>query len=372
MRASEASVAVSGLSVAGSLAPGLPIILSLRAEPAFRGSIAGFSHDPLDPPNYDPHLVDRVFLVPYPRQGADQLLTRIEHAHSRHPIDVIIPTLDSELPLYVELRPKLEKLGIRTLLPDATTLDRRSKIGIASLAPRLGLRAPYSRLARSYEDVLAVSREFFLPFVVKGHYYGAVVVPSFDQLAPAVQTVAGAWGYPLVLQEFVPGVEYDTAAVSDSGGKLFGAVPMKKLQLDPRGKAWGGITVDDPQLVRAARLAAAELGWPGPFELEVMRHAETGDPYLLEINPRFPAWIQLTVAAGQNLPWMLLQLACGEDVQPFDGYQVGVMSLRRSVDVACPPGVYEALVMQGEVDHRAPANGRLQPYWVSSVVKEDA
>jgi len=310
--------------------------------------------------------VDRVFLVPYPVQGAAQLMTRIEHAHSRAKIDAVIPTLDSELPLYIELIPHLEKLGIGVVLPDLRTLDMRSKIGIANLAPRLGLRAPYSRLARTYDEVFVVAREFMLPFVVKGHYYGAITIQSFDQLAAAAQTVAGAWGYPLVIQEFVPGVEYDTAALSNREGMLLGAVPMKKLQLDGRGKAWGGITVDDPELVRAARLVAADLRWPGPFEIEVMRHAVSGDPYLLEINPRFPAWVQLTTAAGQNLPFALVRLACGENVEPFAGYQVGVMSLRRSQDFACPSGIYEALVMDGELDLRAPSPSRMQPYFVST------
>jgi carbamoyl-phosphate synthase large subunit len=362
--AADASLAVSGLSVAGTLAPGMPVILSVRSEAAFHGTIAGFSHDPLDPPNYAPDLLDRVFLVPYPRQGAGQLWNRIQHAHARHPIDVIVPTLDSELPLYVELAPRLEEVGIRVVLPTSQALDLRSKIGIATLAPRLGLRGPYSRLARSYDEVVMVAREFLMPFVVKGHYYGAMVVQTWDQLPGIAQTLASAWGYPLVVQEYVPGIEYDTAALSDRQGRLLGAVPMKKLQLDQRGKAWGGITVDDPQLVRAARLAAQELAWAGPFELEVMRHAETGEPYLLEINPRFPAWVQLTASAGQNLPWALVRLACGEPVQPFDGYSAGVMALRRSLDVACPTGVYEALVMEGEVDYRAPVNGRMQPYFV--------
>ena len=98
-----------------------------------------------------------------------------------------------------------------------------------------------------------------------------------------------------------------------------------------------------------------------------MRHSTSGDPYLLEINPRFPAWVQLTAGAGQNLPWALVRLACGEDVKPFDGYQVGVMSLRRSQDVPCPSGIYEALVMDGEVDLRAGSRERLQPYFVSTV-----
>jgi carbamoyl-phosphate synthase large subunit len=366
MKAQSATIAVSGLSVAGTLAPGLPVMLSLRSERQFRGTIVGLSHDPLDPPNYAPDVVDRVFLVPYPGQGGAQLFQRIEHAHSRQAIDALIPTLDSELPLYLEIASRLQALGIGIVLPDAATLGRRSKMNLGALAPRLGLRAPYSRVAYNYNDALTLGREFLLPFMVKGHYYGAIPVHSLDQLPSAATAVAGSWGYPLVLQEYIPGTEYDTAALGDGKGRLLGAVPMKKLQLDGRGKAWGGMTVEDPQLVRAAHLLAAELEWPGPMEIEVMRHFETNEPYLIEVNPRFPAWVQLTAAAGQNLPWALARLACGEKVEPFESYQVGVMSLRRNFDVACPSGIYESLVMDGEVDLRAPSQSRMQPYWFST------
>jgi hypothetical protein len=37
----------------------LPVMLSIKSDPDFHGSIVGLSHDPLDPPNYAPDVVDR-------------------------------------------------------------------------------------------------------------------------------------------------------------------------------------------------------------------------------------------------------------------------------------------------------------------------
>src|SRR5579872_286689 len=108
------------------------------------------------------------------------------------------------------------------------------------------------------------------------------------------------------------------------------------------------------------------LRWPGPLELELMRHATSGQLYLLEINPRFPAWIHLTVSAGQNLPWALVRILLGEDVAPFAGYHAGVMSLRRSIDITCSLGIYESLVIHGEVDHHNLDAELIRPQWVSS------
>ena len=48
--------------------------------------------------------------------------------------------------------------------------------------------------------------------------------------------------------------------------------------------------------------------WRGPLEVEVMRDHH-GDYQLIEINPRFPAWIYLSAGVGRNLPLMLLQLS---------------------------------------------------------------
>jgi len=69
------------------------------------------------------------------------------------------------------------------------------------------------------------------------------------------------------------------------------------------------------------------------MELEFMRSETTGEFYLLEINPRFPAWVYLAVGAGQNLPSAMVRMALGEEVQPFRDYKVGKMFVRCSWDI---------------------------------------
>jgi carbamoyl-phosphate synthase large subunit len=362
----EITVAISGMSVAGTLAPGMPVLRALRSEPQFRGRLVGFSYDPLDPPNYDGELLSHSFLFPFPMYGPQRLLARLTEIHARVPLTAIIPTLDSELANYIQIEPELRALGIATVLPSAEAFNLRAKTELPGIAERTGLRVPHSVAADSLAEALRLSQDFTYPFVVKGNLHGATVVQVGAQLAPAVEEHASRWGYPVVLQEYVRGVEYDVAALGDGVGELLGAVPMKKLQLDDRGKAWGAITVDDPELVAAARSVVKGLRWAGPLELELMRKEGTGEPYLIELNPRFPAWIHLAAAAGQNLPWSLLRMVLGERVEPLTRYQANVMQLRRCIDVTCSLGVYEQLVTSGEVDlHRLPPD-LIQPYWVQS------
>lgn len=227
--AADLTVAVTGMSVAGTLAPGLPVVNALRSEPRFAGRIVGFSYDPLDPPSYDGALLSHSFLFPFPMYGPERLLARLTEIHARVPLDVIIPTLDSELANYIQIESELQALGIGIVLPSAEAFNLRAKTDLPDVAERTGLRVPHSVAADSLAEALKLSQDFSYPFVVKGNLHGATVIHAGAQIAPAVEEHARRWGYPVVLQEYISGVEYDVVALGDGDGGLLGAVPMKKL-----------------------------------------------------------------------------------------------------------------------------------------------
>ncbi len=374
---SELCIAVSGLSVVGTLAPGLPVVQSLRsgvhgglaasgpgaarASAITRPRIVGFSYDPLEPASYDRQLLDASYLLPYPAQGPSALLARLRYIHARERLDVIVPTLDSELGHYITLQPELRRMGIHLLLPSAAAFKRRSKAELPTVSALSAVKVPRSTAVSSLAEAYQGARKLKLPFVVKGNLHGATVVHSLEHMAAAVTEHATRWGYPVVLQEYVPGTEFDVVALADEAWQIVGAVPMKKLQLDDRGKAWGALTVDDPELIRAAQRVVSGLCWSGALELELMRHRDSGELYLIEINPRFPAWIALAAAAGQNLPWALVRLALGEAVPAYDTYYSGVLQLRRSLDVPAELSIYEAMVQRGEVELSPRTTGRTLP-----------
>jgi predicted ATP-grasp superfamily ATP-dependent carboligase len=57
-------------------------------------------------------------------------------------------------------------------------------------------------------------------------------------------------------------------------------------------------------LVETSKSACDDLGYTGIAEFEYKRDAETGEFYLIEINPRSWSWVGITPACGVNLPWM--------------------------------------------------------------------
>ncbi len=68
------------------------------------------------------------------------------------------------------------------------------------------------------------------------------------------------------------------------------------------------------------------------MELEIIKNVNN-EYYLIEINPRIPAWVYLAVGAGQNIPEALVRLAIGENVQPYKSYDIGKMFIRYSYDM---------------------------------------
>ena len=121
---------------------------------------------------------------------------------------------------------------------------------------------------------------------------------------------------------------------------------MRKLALTDKGKAWAGITIADDVLYRASRDLAAATCWKGPLEVEVMRERD-GTYQLIEINPRFPAWVYLTAGTQRNVLDVLLRLIAGESVEDEGMAAAGTIYIRYAEDIIIPLSEYESVVMNG-------------------------
>lgn len=348
MKKKKLNIAVSGLNAIDNPGPGVPVIRSIRDSLEFDGIITGLAFNPLDPGIYMRGVCDNVFLMPYPSQGADHLLERIKEIHSKIPLDVIIPTLDSELDAYLLISRELKKLGINSFLPSAEGLKVRSKVYFERLI-EMGITVPRGKSITDITSIYELEQKFRFPVMVKGQFYEAYIAYSPMEAEHYFRKISAKWGLPIVVQEFVVGQEYDVIALGDGQGGLIGAVPIKKMQLTEKGKAWGGITIDDTAMNNCVRDIIAKLKWRGPCELEIIKSKDTGDYYLIEINPRFPAWCYLSVAAGQNLPWATVKLAMNEPVKELSPYQIGTMFLRNSIDHIYPISKYQAIMTSGEL-----------------------
>jgi carbamoyl-phosphate synthase large subunit len=160
--------------------------------------------------------------------------------------------------------------------------------------------------------------------------------------------ISAKWGLPIILQEFVSGTEVNVTAIGDGDGNCIGAVPMRKLYITDKGKAWAGVSLEDDELIAIARRVIGKSHWRGGCELEFIKNKE-GEYYLLEMNPRFPAWVYLAVGCGQNHPEALVRMALGEKVEPFAEYESGKLFIRYAYDLIVNLSEFEQISTQGEL-----------------------
>src|SRR5262245_2164914 len=93
------TIAVTGLNATDNPAPGVGVMRALRADSS-EDRLVGLAYDALDPGVYAETLVREVFMIPYPSQGKGAFLSRLAYVHEKVGLDVIIPTLDAELPSF--------------------------------------------------------------------------------------------------------------------------------------------------------------------------------------------------------------------------------------------------------------------------------
>ena len=197
-------------------------------------------------------------------------------------------------------------------------------------------------------ELKKLEEELDYPMVIKGRYYDAYIASTYEQASSYFYKIVAKWGYPVIVQEFVTGTEVNVTAIGDGKGKCIGAVPMRKLYITDKGKAWSGISLEDDKLLEISRHVIENSKWRGGCELEFIK-TKNDEYYLLEMNPRFPAWVYLANGCGQNHPEALVKMALGEDVQPLTEYESGKMFIRYSYDLIVDISEFEKISTTGEI-----------------------
>ncbi|MBI2418716.1 MAG: ATP-grasp domain-containing protein [Ignavibacteriales bacterium] len=347
------NIAITGLNATDNPGPGVPLIRSLREFPGFEGKITGLIYDTLEPGIYMDDIADNCYLIPYPSAGHQVLAERILSIHEKNHIDFIIPTLDSELFGFIKIQDRLASAGITTFLPTQEQLNIRSKDNLFAFSVKHEIKVPKNILLTSAQDVYTIPSHMKYPLAIKGIFYDAYIVHNFEEAMAAFHKISSKWGFPIIAQECVKGDEYNVVALGDGLGGTVGAVAMRKLYITDKGKGWAGITIHDEPLIELAHKVIQKTKWRSGMELEFIKSADTGEYYLLEINPRFPAWTYLAPVAGQNLPWAMVQIAQGKKILPFTSYETGKIFVRCSWDLITDIKKFEQITVNGEI-----ANGK--------------
>lgn len=278
-----------------------PGVSALKALGGLGLDLLATAHDPYMPGLY---MVDRSFVLPHwsDPQFVDALLEVVRREH----IDVVVPVLDDELSVLGPHRDRFAPAVLAMAPQPALELCLDKWL----LHERLRGHLPLPRTRRGPDAHLV---EASARWVVK---------PRSGSAGEGVRVVdeqPGALGDDVIVQEHLPGPEVSVDVYVNRRGRTLATVPRMRLSTE-LGVSSCGRTFHDPRLEQLAARAARLVGVRGIANVQ-FREDGQGRPRLLEINPRIPGGMALTVAAGANLPALLVREALGEQVDRRLGFE---------------------------------------------------
>lgn len=321
------NVAISGINAIDNPGPGTGIARSLK-ESDLEVRTIGLAYDAMEPGIFMDWVIDKSYILPWPSCDPKVYLDRLSYIHDRERIDIIIPALDAELPLYMKLRGAIEAMGIKLLIPDYETFLRRDKQNLVELAPELGLKVPETLSMTALTDIPKAEAQFGYPMMIKGPFYEAFKVRSRAEAEKEFYNLSAKWGYPIIAQQFIVGEEYDLIGLGDGHGQDLGMLAIKKMMVTKLGKVWTNVSVRNDAIFEAAHKLVSGLKWAGGYELELLQKAGTDDFYLIEVNPRFPAWLYMAAGCGINLPERLVKHLLNMPYDTHSDYEAGKILIR--------------------------------------------
>jgi len=348
MKSKQVTIGVTGLNAIDNPGPGVGVIRAIRDCEDFDARIVGLSYESMEPGAYLHDLVDKTYQIPYPSAGSEPLLQRLLYIHSREKLDMVIPNFDAELRNFIRNAEKLNAVGVRSVLPAIDQLDLVAKNQLSQFAEAHEFKVPVTRMVNALEDIERIEGDIEFPVFVKGAFYGAEKAINKGQVIGSFHKLSAKWGLPVIVQEIVEGTEIDIAGLGDGRGNTIGAIPMRKLFITDNGKGWSGVILEDNNLIDITHKFVKAAQWKGGFELEFIRTVDD-DLYLLEVNPRFPAWIYTSAAAGQNLPAALVKMAMDWPLVPFKEYTSGKMFVRYAWELVTDISEFQKLSTTGEL-----------------------
>jgi carbamoyl-phosphate synthase large subunit len=332
-------IALSGLNNTDNPAPGIGVAKSLKNH-----QLVGLSFDPNEPGIYQ-NMFENVYLMPYPSLGWQETKNRLIEIKEKNDIQAIIPNLDAELPMYIKYQDELYNMGIKTLLPTIENFEMREKKRLVEFCKTLGVKHPKTKEISSIDELVKEIGDISYPCMVKGNYYKAYKANSLEEAIEYFYKISNEWGFPILLQEVVEGIEINYIGVSNE--ILLGGVGIKKLTTTELGKIWSGVTIENKKLLNLAQKFVEITKWRGAFELEVIVHND--DLYLIEINPRFPAWVYFATEVGINLPQIMIDILEDKKVTPKLTYPINKMYVRYVEELVTDFSKFSQIISKKEI-----------------------
>lgn len=219
-------------------------------------------------------------------------------------IDVVIPTVDSELLPIAKSLVKFDEIGVKVLCESFETLqickDKSQliqKCGKPVFVPRSAIF-----------DSTFNENDWTYPVFVK--HRTSDDLNGFGKIDFSFELSSKPRNSNLLIQEYLPGVEFSVDVIANEDGEIVAAVPRERFKNNLEITATTR-TLRNERLEIYAKVVARKIGLKYVANIQ-FKLDETGEPMVLGVKPHFLGNNGLTVKSGINMPLLSLQSILGE------------------------------------------------------------
>jgi carbamoyl-phosphate synthase large subunit len=286
----------------------VPLVRAFRnsVERLGRGRVVTTDINPMSPALYFGH---KHHIVPLTTDK--YYIPIIESICDAEDVNLVVPTIDDELPIFGRTLHRFEQVGIEVAVSSERTSNIcNDKYETYLFCKENGINTTKTRLAAEVRF-----DELRYPVYIKPRFgRGSVnvfLVHNETQLRLFLDYVPDA-----IVQDELPGTEFTVDVLSDFNGRVLSIVPRERLVIRA-GVSDKGITRKNEEVIAFAKHVAERLRIVGPANIQCKYDGRVVS--LIEVNPRFSGGIPLTIAAGADFPSWLVQLKGGVEVAPQIG-----------------------------------------------------
>jgi len=275
------------------------------------------------------------FTYPSPKQNTNQFIKTLINLVTTQHIDILLPM--TELTTMLLLMHQSSFSSTRIPFPSMSTVESlANKCLLMQQAELLDIPIPHTWYENNPDDLSCSLEDLPYPIVLKPGkswllhegLWNRAAVRFADNPTDARNILDSDWAFrahPFMIQECVTGHGAGIFALYDHGEPLVFFAHNRLREKPPDGgvSVLSESTSINPVLRSHARCLLDQANWHGIAMVE-FKVAPDGTPYLMEINTRFWGSLQLAIDAGVDFPWLLYQLACGNQPDSVENYKIGV------------------------------------------------
>jgi carbamoyl-phosphate synthase large subunit len=277
--------------------------------------------------------------VQLPKATDEQFVEEVLRICREHRIEVVLPLVTRELFPLSRAKAHFAAEGIRILVSTPKSIDiANNKAACYQYLEQQGIPVPRFHIVHTKEDFIHAAYELghpqqdfcFKPSIANGSRGFRVVSDSIDESSqlfdqkpyntyiayPIALSILSAKPFPeLLVTEYLPGEEYSVDCLAREG-KAHLVVPRLRTRMI-NGISVKGVFVKEEGIIEYCTRIIEAIGLHGNIGIQVKKR-ESGEPLLLEINPRVQGTIVAGLGAGVNLPLLAVKQELGMPIEQHE------------------------------------------------------